>query len=63
MNDETKKLRALNHSLKLAKASAEEAYLTEEDSLRTAEHSLKNQLKEESHTRTVLQVNYLVDTK
>ena len=62
MNDETKKLRGLNHSLKLAKASAEEVYFTEEDSLRTAEHSLKNQLKEESHTRAILQARIATDT-
>ena len=56
MNEEGKKLRTLNHSLKLAKTRTEEDYFTEEDSLRTAEQTLKNQFKEESHTRTVLQV-------
>lgn len=57
MNEESKKLRTLNHSLKLAKTRAEEDYFTEEDSLRSSEQSLKNQLKEESHARTILQVS------
>lgn len=56
MNEEMKKLRTLNHSLKLMKARAEEDYFTEEDSLRAVELSLKNQLKDESHARTILQV-------
>ena len=60
MNEEAKKLRTLNHSLKSGKACEEENYFTEEDSLRSAEHSLRNQLKEESHTRTVLQVGVVV---
>jgi hypothetical protein len=63
MNEEAKKLRSLNHSLKLAKASADEEYLAEEDSLRIAEQSLRNQLKEESHTKIILQVNYIVHRK
>ncbi|CAB3981261.1 Hypothetical predicted protein [Paramuricea clavata] len=62
MNEEVKKLKTLNHSLKLAKARAEEDYFTEEDSLRTAEQSLKNQLKEESHARTILQARIATDT-
>lgn len=60
MNEEAKKLKTLNQSLKFAKARTEEDFFTEEESLRSAEQSLKNQLKEELHNRTILQVNYVI---
>ena len=56
MCDEMKKVKTLNYSLKASKAHQEEENFTEEDLLRTAENSLKIQLKDEANIRTVLQV-------
>ena len=55
MAEEIKKV--LNQSLKTTKTQRDEEYFVEEEGLRSAESSLRSQLKEESHTRTVLQVS------
>ena len=56
MAEEIKKVKVLNQSLKTTKTQRDEEYFVEEEGLRSAESSLRSQLKEESHTRTVLQV-------
>ncbi|XP_028391567.1 coiled-coil domain-containing protein 178-like isoform X2 [Dendronephthya gigantea] len=62
MNEEAKKLKTLNHSLKISKARVEEDFFTEEESLKSSEQSLRNQLKEESNNRTILQARIATDT-
>lgn len=57
MAEEIKKVKVLNQSLKTTKTQRDEEYFVEEEGLRSAESSLRSQLKEESHTRTVLQVS------
>ena len=57
MAEEIKKVKVLNQSLKTTKTQRDEEYFLEEEGLRSAESSLRSQLKEESHTRTVLQVS------
>ena len=58
MSEETKKITILNTSLKATKVQEETSYFNEEETMKGVEGTLKAQLKEESHMRTVLQVQW-----
>lgn len=55
-NEETKKVEVLNSNLVESLVIQKEEVMTVEESLKTTADSLKKQLKDEAHARTVLQV-------
>ena len=57
--EETKKVEVLNNNLVESLIIQREEVMTVEESLKTTADSLKKQLKDEAHARTVLQVSHV----